>query len=837
LAAKLRKHRTALVALAIFHFAVFFPLLFMGRVISPNDIFYAYEPWASHRPASVDRVQNPLMNDPATAWLPLMVMLKNGAPAFHWDPYIGSGVPGFGSSGSALLSPLILLPVLLLPLTFVYSGIILMKINAAFWFAYLWLREERLGKIGAAAGAVIIAGAGAYTTRWLWQSTNASVFYPALLWMICRAFHGKRTPLSVVVLIALAYALSGFPSTMAYGAYLAVAYAVFLAIRERRLPILRTGELVAGVVIGLMIAAPSLAPFIHFIRRSGYLDLRQELTARTFPPSHWWSFIDPERLGHPVWKNWSGEASLLGLNNFVEASVFLGVLTIPLAVAGLFAFGRRRYFWVAAAAVILLCMFGLTALPDLIGELPGFKYTPLARLSLLLPVPAAFLAGTGVALVAGFLRGRLRFARPLLALACAGTIAWELGVFAGTFHPYLTPRDARVPSTRVTDFLRADEHPFRLATFLTYLWPNSAQLYGIEDIGSHFGSEADYRRLIQRIDPTAWSGRSTVITFNSLNFRFNDPLVSMLGVRYFLEHRAIDIIKWSIFSATKPSAPEQGSFVVVAGTVVNRTITVEEEPFWAIEVPVNIESATGALPRVDVELTKGGATVWSRTFHIQDVAAMNKLYVPLRPFARKGETVGLRLWASSMNMRLLRASAPPGDTQMYYGRVTVPFIFDRELPEGRVFRNLGEVPRFNVVRRVRKLNDDEFIRALDVDFAEEAVITDDPVFPPEGLATDGKLEIGSYHPSEQRLLTTSSGPIFVASSEKLTPELQVTIDGRKVRPVEINMLFAGVVVPPGRHEVVFQRRIGREWWPACFAGLLLFVGGMVTDITRAWRRR
>ena len=836
MAAKLRKHKTAVAALAVFHFAVFFPLIFMGRVVSPNDVYYAYEPWASHRPASIDRLQNALMNDPPTAWLPLMTMLKTGAPAFHWDPYVGSGVPGFGSAGSAVLSPVILLPTLIFPLTWVYTGIILFKIHVAFWFAYAWLREERLGKIGAAIGAIVIAGAGAYTTRWLWQATNATVFYPALLWLVRRAFSGKRTPVSLVALIALSYALAGFPSTMAYGAYLAAVYGVFLAIRERKAPLIRAGEILAGSLIGAMIAAPAIVPFVQFIRRSGYLDARTDVALRAFPPTHWLSFFDPHRLGHPVWKNWIGDPALVGLNNFLEATIFLGVVTIPLALIGVFHFGRRRWFWVVATVIVLLCMFGVPPLAHFAAEIPGIKYTPLARLTLVLPVAAAFLAAAGAALTVRFMRGRARFGRPLAGVAFAGVIAWELGTFAGAFHPYLDADAAAVPSTRATDFLRAEAQPFRFATFLTYLWPNAAQLYGVEDISSHFASEAKYRRLMQRIDPTAWSGRSTVITFNSLKFDFSDPLVSMLGVRYFLEHRAIDIIKWSIFSATKPAGPEQGSFVFAGGTVARRTISVDEEPFWAIEIPVNIEAATGALPRVDIELDKAGTTVWSRTFRIHDVAAMNKLYVPVRPYARAGETVEVRLWASSMNIRLLRTPAPDGETPLYYGRVTVPFIFDRELPDGRVFRNLAEVPRFNAVSRVRKLNDDEFVQTRDIDFLEEAVITDDPVFPPEEIASDASVELTSYSPSRQHVVTNASSQMFLASSEKLTPDLRITIEGRRVRPIEINTLFAGVVVPAGRHEVVFERRIGRGWWPLAIVGCALLVAIAAAEITLAWRR-
>ncbi|HEX9405881.1 MAG TPA: hypothetical protein VF975_01090, partial [Thermoanaerobaculia bacterium] len=57
----IRKHRVALIALVVYHFVFFFPTLFLHRVVSPNDVFFSYEPWSSVR--SVD-VQNSLLNDP-----------------------------------------------------------------------------------------------------------------------------------------------------------------------------------------------------------------------------------------------------------------------------------------------------------------------------------------------------------------------------------------------------------------------------------------------------------------------------------------------------------------------------------------------------------------------------------------------------------------------------------------------------------------------------------------------------------------------------------------------------------------------------------------------------
>jgi hypothetical protein len=213
----IKKHRVALIALAVYHFVFFFPTLFMGRIASPNDVFYNFEPWKSVGQVSA---QNSLINDPPTAYYTALAVIKTDQRAFQWDPFIASGVPGFGMT---LLTPFSFLPALL-PLPWIFTGIILLKLNVAFWLAYLWLREERLGKRGAAVGAILFAAAGPFAVRWWWHVTNATPLYPALLWIALRTARGKRTPAWAVGLVALCYALAAFPATMAYGAYAAVAY-------------------------------------------------------------------------------------------------------------------------------------------------------------------------------------------------------------------------------------------------------------------------------------------------------------------------------------------------------------------------------------------------------------------------------------------------------------------------------------------------------------------------------------------------------------------------------------------------------------------------------------
>jgi hypothetical protein len=828
----LRKHRTAFIALAVYHFVFFFPVIFMARVVSPNDVYYNFSPWQNVRPAELVHAQNSLLNDPPTAYFTLMSMARNDWSTFHWNPYVACGIPGFGSSAAAVLSPFILLPVLLVPLAWIYTAIVLLKLNAAFVFAYLWLREEGLGKRGAAIGALVIAAAGVYAVRWLWQITNATALYPALLWIVRRIANGRRVSIALMTPVALAFALAGFPAAIAYGAWLVAAYAVVTMRRRAWGGLWRA---VAAVVLALLIALPALVPFVQLIRRSGYLDMRQSTSLQsTFPKEHWLNFALPDRLGSPVYKDWKDDPNLGPLNNYVETTIYVGLLTVPLALAGLLdRRARARWFWLGVAMLVLSCMFGAPYVAAFVARLPGFKYSALTRVALLLPLPLGYLAAAGAGLCSG---GRLvralRWARvpvvparvaPVVVMLIGALLAFDLGLFAGRFYPYLEPHLADVPSTPMTRFLAAERRPFRIAPFFNYLWPNTAELVGVEDVRSHFGSEAAYRRMMLRLDPTSWSGTSTILTFNSLQFHFDDPLNALLGVRWFIEHREIDIIKWGIFKETEPGVKETGTLALKPGSRLERTIRVEAEPFWSIEIPVNIETGRGTL---FVTLWKNDRLVWSRAFRKDEANFMNKLYIPLRPYARYGESVTLRvqstgLWGSTLS----------GDGGIYYGRVKSPVMFERALPDGKLFRNLAELPRFRAVSKLRKLNDDELLAAGDVDFATEAVITDDPVQPPHLTTADAHVTLASYAPDEQHVTTESAAPFFLASSEKLTPELAVTIDGRRARPIETDMLFAGVTVPAGRHDIVYTRRIARGWWWVCWVGVGLWV------MTGAWRWR
>ncbi|HWW62950.1 MAG TPA: hypothetical protein VN181_16365, partial [Thermoanaerobaculia bacterium] len=71
-----KKHLAALTAIVVYNLVLFGPVLFAGRVISPNDLIQRYDPWASMR-ANAVVVENPLLLDPPASYYSLMVLLRH----------------------------------------------------------------------------------------------------------------------------------------------------------------------------------------------------------------------------------------------------------------------------------------------------------------------------------------------------------------------------------------------------------------------------------------------------------------------------------------------------------------------------------------------------------------------------------------------------------------------------------------------------------------------------------------------------------------------------------------------------------------------------------------
>lgn len=824
-----RKHRLAALLLGVVVLVVFLPTLTSLRILSPNDVYYHYDPWMS---LATVRAQNQLVHDPPLSYFSLVSLVRD-FESFHWNRYVGGGIPGTGSAASAVLSPFVLLPALLLPLQWSYSGILLLKLGVAFWFAYLWMREEKLGKRAAAVGAIALAAAGPIAVWWLWQGTNATALYPALLWAIARMVRGKRNSILALVLLGVCFLLSGYPATIAYGFYFGAAYLAVSLFRFRTLPRRELVKCVQAGVLSLAITAPFLDPFIGFLFRTGYLESRADASARIFfPLTHLRSFVQPYWLGDPVARSWVGDSALGPLNNFVEATVYLGVVTLALAVIGIFLRGTRMRWFFAAAAVLLLGLMFHPPTGRLLAELPGLKFSPLIRLRVLLPVPVAFLAACGFALIDRRLCGILGRARfpiaPRLAGLLALAVAADLALFAAWFHPHIPRSVATLPESQTLDYLRAQPGPFRIAPTFLYLFPNSAQLARLEDIRAHWGSERGYRDLLRRIDPESVD-RSMIITFNSLRMDLDDPVLSLLNTRFILEPPSIDILRYFIQERTEWVVKPEAPLALRPGDVFEREFTIENEGVWAIAIPFDLVSSTGATPRLDVRLVAidSGESVVEASYTAAELERMPILHLPLRPAAPSSRAFALSMKAHNVQLNLLAGSENAGPEQLAWGEVRRPLVLERSFKDGRVFRNLAALPRFWATWEVASLDRENFLSSDSLELDRRAVISGPipvEVLDLSRVPVDKRrvsIDLSERSDGGYELATRSDVPFLLNSSEKLTPELRVLIDGRAHRALAINSMFAGAVVPAGEHRVVFERQIGRGWWPLAGCAILL----------------
>jgi hypothetical protein len=828
-----RKHAVALVGLAVFHFIFFFPTLFMGRIVSPNDIFYNYDPWRSIRTVEA---QNPLLNDPATAYGTLISLLRSEPDAFHWNRFTGSGIPGFGSAAAAVLSPFVAIPVVVLPPLAVYSGIILLKVNFAFVFAYLWLRTERLGKRGAAIGALAYAISGVFAVWWLWQGTNATALYPAVLYVVARIFSGARVRFATTALIVAGLLLSGFPATIVYVAWVALAYSAFLAVARRILPLREIARVLAGIVVGALAVAPLVVPFVQLLRRSGYLEARTDVAGDfVFPAGHLRAFLDPFIHGNPAEHLWRGDAVLGGGGNFVESTVYVGVAVLALSLFAIPARRvRARWFWLALGIAVVMAIFGdISIAQRALASLPGIGYSPLTRLRVLLPLAAAFLAGCGAAWLLS--RFRKPHVRKWLAGAAAAVVAAELGLFAAAFYPYLEKEVARLPQSQTIAWLASQRQPFRVTPTFDFLWPNTSELVRLEDIRSHFGSEKRYRDLLQRVDPGAWGGTGTVLQLNSLRMDVADPLLAMLNARYVLEQPSIDILRWKIIEKTEATGAATSSQLVTPGSPLRFTVTLDDSRPWAIDIPTRIRGTAGEGElEVRVVVPETGKTAWRRVWRREELQRADKIYVPLPLSAGPGNALAIEVEARGLTVAIPRDPSRPDP--IAYGLVRAPLIHAATFKDGRVFENLAALERFHAVWETRTMSFEAMLGDRSIDYAQTAVLEGNvsrlasihAVPRPQRRA---HFTVDAYG-SPTRLTTRAQRPFLLVSSEKLTPELRVEVDGKAVDPIRVNGLFAAIPMGEGTHRVIFSRRIGRGWWPGAAAAWLVIGGAIALPLRR-----
>lgn len=579
--------------------AVLFYLLVLGYLFEPMtgrtvnvhaDVLTTLSPWANvmaERGAANGEMNDvPLQEVPwahavREAWKSLRVPL--------WNETAGSGSPLLANAQSQALSPLRLIT-LPLNLGHALTAEAAVKMLIAMTFLFLYCRR-RWSEEASVVSAVSFAFSG-FLFVWLhFPVTTTACLLPAVLYFIDllveRVTWARFTSAAILWAIIL---VAGHPETAVHLFLGAVMYALWLWPGLKTLTRLGSAMLVAA-----LLAAPYLAMFSEAMtksRRFHNLQHVEPFDAVPLPYSDLASavpMLQPLFYG-PIADNWGpGEADAL--------SGFVGVLALAAWIAVAWWVVATRAWRSKEAFFVLLGLL----VTGVVFEWPGFTDTlhfliPIgahARLRVLLVCALAILAGAaidharerrapllvGLAVVAATMAGLLfgfefpevvRHYRPFaLQAAIPGTIVLltaatfvlmrrkkiafavlfaavvvDLWVAGRWFNPptaeaFLYPRTPIIEKLEALH--REAKEPFRITGYGAMLFPNSAALYGFEDMRVH-DPMANHRYL----DFLAATSKFNPAEYFQMWDDTNSHVVDFLNVRYMVADPGVpaDPYRW-----------------------------------------------------------------------------------------------------------------------------------------------------------------------------------------------------------------------------------------------------------------------------------------------------
>jgi hypothetical protein len=483
-----------------------------GLLLS-SDVKSRCWPWSPSLTATP--LHMPTLTDPVWQFVPWLRFAHEELWAGRlplWNPHQDGGEPLLGNSISALGSPLVW-PALLLGVERGWNLSLLLRILLAAAAAFLWLRDLGRSRQAASLGAVGFALSGAFIAWLEHPQTLVAAALPLLLLAARRAARsGSRASVAAVAGATFLVLSGGHPESQLMGAILTAAIVAREAIVGRRLRALFAPAV--GAVLGLGLAAPLLLPFVEYYRESA-ARLGRGRHPLTLPPRDLLRFLLPSVSGSDV----------------IEAAAAVSIVLLLLVPVGL-ALSRdgETRFWAAAGAAMLLVIYENPA-SRLLSAATPVVWT---RFLLFLPLALGAVASAGLdawssrIAARGAPRGAVRLAAVLLVLATA-----ELALRARGVHA-VTPAALVAPTTPILEKLRVDPDVFRILPLHTFLPPNSATDYALDDVRGYdaLGPEGwlESRRAMGRFGET----RTTSDGIEPWDLKPGGRALDFWNVRYLL---------------------------------------------------------------------------------------------------------------------------------------------------------------------------------------------------------------------------------------------------------------------------------------------------------------
>jgi hypothetical protein len=795
-------HLTAAGLLALLVLALLWPALLGGKVLSPAAVLYKLAPWQPYRPHDVASFENYLLADVplvTVPWHELARQLLHAGTLPAWNPHVLTGVPFFSNPQTGIFTPFSL-PLWILPLNYALGLTAALMLWAAGFGTYLLARELRLGFLPGLVAGIAFALCSLNVT---WLTTGAlpgvAVMAPWLLWLVERTFArpDRRLASALGLAVVTAVALGGgHPGTQVHVMTLAGLYALARAAllqnatrRERLRPLALTGGALAlgALLMGAMLVPEVLSSHgtVGTIARKGgasSLPGAQHMpftTIRTLLLPDWWGRPSAfETDDSPV-------KTALQLN-YEERTFYAGVVPLLLAAIALTASGwraswRRTAPFAALGALALAIALHAPGLFQLVEHLPVFELIENQRLHFVFELCVAVLAGFGLQELIERpreQRGR-RLAVAGVALGAALVAAAGAHVHGGdvghALEHFLTGKDT--PSSGVVEL-------------------TSAGWLGLLALGTGAGLLALRR----------WPGR-------------RDAIVAGLVLL-----AALDLLHFA--HGYEPMGPAGKAIPPRTPAIAYLQRHAADGRFAGVELALPPDTAV----RFGLADVRGYDPPYptERYFDLWREASPEQ--TGWRPLTFDGiPPVALRV-TSVLGARYVVAE--PGTTKPDGAD---PFVRGlRRVYDARdatIFENPRALPRALVAPAVRLVPDAEAARQAIVEdgFDPRRTVLAERGEPSAGArGAHGRVAVAHESNAQVTLTATLDRRGLVVLDDELTPGWSVRVDGRAAPALHADDVMRGVVVPAGRHEIVWSYAV-----PGLGTGAALSALGLAALIAAA----
>ncbi len=547
---------------------VLLPLCFTGRAVvtdriyAPVEMAYIAQPLRDHAPAlGISGPHNGTLSDVAFQMLPWREATRRALASGEWpllNRFELCGDVLAGAAQPAVYNPFTLIACLLpAPLSFTYTGVITFFLAGL--GAFLFARELGCSSEASMLAAVGWMFSGPIALQLLWPQGFAWTLLPLVLLATHRIVRAPdRQSVGLLTIVLSIEVLAGHPETLLHVTAIGVVYGLC--------ELFRTGfprnAMVAAIASGLLalgLTAIYLLPFLDAVSQTRDYAMRTQVYAHIPLPVPA-GYVHDVLLGDSF--PWLRSARR-GLPEDVAA----GSIVVALAVYSvMFVRARRTWFFVALFVVSLLVGAKAWPLAHLLHSTPLFSQSLNERMAtaaaLSLSMLAAFaidrlvpprLAGACVAVLVLYgvvavtiptpQAGLTRLYADLIPLAIAAGLLFtripSRVMIVSLFALLLTQRivadgslvpvnDPRITYPRVALFRPLDRvrEPFRVAGTGSALLPNTATMYGFEDVRGH--TPMTFGPMLETFPLWSTTGAGQFHSIPDLT----RPILSMMNLRF-----------------------------------------------------------------------------------------------------------------------------------------------------------------------------------------------------------------------------------------------------------------------------------------------------------------